>query len=221
MNRSLIVVVLSAGTVLLSQAPLAARLDRPRHRSSRRAADRRCGRIDAVLSRQRLFAGGRQVDVQHAGGHRGRGRREDRHAGPSRRSSTGARGGYFARRTREIYYAAAAGGAVTRAQRRHEATRTCPTPAASSTRTRHCRSSRTPRPSIPRQIPAPAGAAIVPQLQRMFPGKRMEDLTPDQQYSVKKEDGLAPRALNPGLQSFVFTNLKTGECARPDSSTAI
>ena len=51
----------------------------------------------------------------------------------------------------------------------------------------------------------------MPQLQRMFPGKRMEELTPDQQYSVKKEDGLAPRALNPGLQSFVFTNLKTGQ----------
>ena len=45
----------------------------------------------------------------------------------------------------------------------------------------------------------------------MFPGKRMEDLTPDQQYSVKKEDGLAPRALNPSLQSFVFTSVKTGE----------
>jgi uncharacterized membrane protein len=28
---------------------------------------------------------------------------------------------------------------------------------------------------------------------------------------VKKEDGLAARALNPGLQSFVFTDLKTGE----------
>jgi oligogalacturonide lyase len=27
---------------------------------------------------------------------------------------------------------------------------------------------------------------------------------------VKKEDGLAPRALNPSLQSFIFTNLKSG-----------
>jgi oligogalacturonide lyase len=59
--------------------------------------------------------------------------------------------------------------------------------------------------------PRPATRAAVPQLQRMFPGKKMEDLTPDQQYSVTKEDGLAPRALNPSLQSFVFTNLKTGE----------
>ena len=61
------------------------------------------------------------------------------------------------------------------------------------------------------KYPRPPARPIVPQLQRMFPGKRMEDLTPDQQYSVKKEDGLAPRALNPSLQSFVFTNLKTGE----------
>ena len=60
------------------------------------------------------------------------------------------------------------------------------------------------------QYPRPPARAAVPQLQRMFPGKRMEDLTPDQQYSVTKEDGLAPRALNPGLQSFVFTDLKTG-----------
>ena len=64
------------------------------------------------------------------------------------------------------------------------------------------------------KYPRPPVRPIVPQLQRMFPGKRMEDLTPDQQYSVKKEDGLAPRALNPSLQSFVFTNLKTGEVAR-------
>jgi oligogalacturonide lyase len=39
----------------------------------------------------------------------------------------------------------------------------------------------------------------------------MADLTPEQQYSVKKEDGLAPRALNPGLQSFIFTDLRTGD----------
>ena len=28
---------------------------------------------------------------------------------------------------------------------------------------------------------------------------------------MKKEDGLAPRALNPSLQAFIFTNLKTGQ----------
>jgi hypothetical protein len=45
--------------------------------------------------------------------------------------------------------------------------------------------------------PRPATRASVPQLLRMFPGRRMEELTPDQQYSVSKEDGLAARALNP------------------------
>jgi hypothetical protein len=44
----------------------------------------------------------------------------------------------------------------------------------------------------------------------MFPGKNMNALTPDQQFSVTKEDGLAARALNPTLQSFVFTNLGRG-----------
>jgi oligogalacturonide lyase len=61
------------------------------------------------------------------------------------------------------------------------------------------------------KYPPPPPRAIVPQLQRMFPGKRMEDLTPEQQYAVTKEDQLAPRALNPGLQSFIFTSLKSGE----------
>ena len=60
------------------------------------------------------------------------------------------------------------------------------------------------------KYPRPPVRPVVPQLQRMFPGKTMEDLTPDQRYSVTKEDGLAARALNPGLQSFVFTDLKTG-----------
>jgi oligogalacturonide lyase len=49
-----------------------------------------------------------------------------------------------------------------------------------------------------------------PQLARMFPGKTMADLTPEQQYAVTKEDGLARRALNPEPMAFVFTNLKTG-----------
>ena len=61
------------------------------------------------------------------------------------------------------------------------------------------------------KYPRPPTRPLIPQLQRMFPGKRMEDLSPDQQYSVTKEDGLARRALNPSLQSFVFTNLKTGD----------
>lgn len=58
--------------------------------------------------------------------------------------------------------------------------------------------------------PRPPVRQAVSQLQRMFPGKQMADLTPEQQYSVTKEETLAPRALNPSLQSFVYTNLKTG-----------
>ena len=60
------------------------------------------------------------------------------------------------------------------------------------------------------KYPKPAVRPVLPQLLRMFPGKKMEDLTLDQQYSVTKEDTLAARALNPSLQSFIFTDLKTG-----------
>jgi oligogalacturonide lyase len=58
--------------------------------------------------------------------------------------------------------------------------------------------------------PRPPFRQAVPQLQRMFPGKQMADLTSEQQYSVTKEDSLAERALNPALQSFAFTQLGTG-----------
>jgi oligogalacturonide lyase len=58
--------------------------------------------------------------------------------------------------------------------------------------------------------PQPPVRQAVPQLQRMFPGKQLADLTPEQQYSVTKEDSLAARALNPTLQSLVYTNLETG-----------
>ena len=49
-----------------------------------------------------------------------------------------------------------------------------------------------------------------PQLERMFPGKKLEDLTLDQQYSVNKEDGLARRAVNPAPAAYTFINLKSG-----------
>lgn len=61
------------------------------------------------------------------------------------------------------------------------------------------------------KVKAPPHREPLPQLQRMFPGKKMEDLTKDQQYSVTKEDGLARRAVNPTSQAIVFTNLKTGK----------
>ena len=130
---------------------------------------------------------------------------------------TTTRGGYFARRTREIYYTALASGAA----------RGGGTIMAVNVDTKKTREVKLAGGlvnadetlslvkngnAIDREgkYPKPAVRPVVPQLQRMFPGKRTEDLTPDQQYSVTKEDSLAPRALNPGLQSFMFTNLKTG-----------
>ena len=61
------------------------------------------------------------------------------------------------------------------------------------------------------RTPKPAPRTIVPQLQRMFPGKKPEDLTPEQRYAAQKEDGLSRRVFNPDSMAFVFTNLKTGE----------
>jgi oligogalacturonide lyase len=61
------------------------------------------------------------------------------------------------------------------------------------------------------KTPPPATRPVIPQLQRMFPGKTMADLTPEQQYSVQKEDQLARRAINPRPAAYTFINLKTGE----------
>src|SRR5262245_46952051 len=130
---------------------------------------------------------------------------------------TTTRGGYFARRTREIYYTAGAPGAA----------RGGGAIMAVNVDTKKTREVKFARGLVNAdetlslvkngnaidaegKYPKPPVRQVAPQLLRMFPGKRMEDLTPDQQYSVTKEDGLAPRALNPGLQSFIFTNLKTG-----------
>ncbi len=57
----------------------------------------------------------------------------------------------------------------------------------------------------PRQIP--------PQRERMFGAKLKagETLTPEEEDSAYKEDGLSRRLRNPTCQAFVFTNLKTGE----------
>jgi oligogalacturonide lyase len=129
-------------------------------------------------------------------------------------------GGYFARRGRDIYLSAGAGnsgsgrsaGSVkavnidTRVVR--EVANATGLINADETLSVIKRS-----PAIDRdgKYPPPPPRPILPQLQRMFPGKRMEDLTADQQYAVKKEDQLAARALNPGLQSLVFTKLASGE----------
>ncbi len=132
--------------------------------------------------------------------------------------TTGARGGYFARRSREIFYNAPApgggrgGGRVMAVNIDTRQTREV-TPARGFINADETLSVvKNGNAADPEgKYPRPPVRAVVPQIQRMFPGKRMEDLTPDQQYSVTKEDGLAKRALNPGLQSFVFTNLATGQ----------
>ena len=59
--------------------------------------------------------------------------------------------------------------------------------------------------------PPPTTRPYVPQLQRMFPGKTMADLTQNQQYAVTKEDRLARMTLNPSPAAYTFINLKTGE----------
>ena len=131
---------------------------------------------------------------------------------------TTARGGYFARRSREIYYTAPApgggrgGGAImavnvdTKQTRELAFARGLINADETLSLVKNGNAVDTDG-----KYPKPPVRQPVPQLQRMFPGKRMEDLTADQRYSVTKEDNLAPRALNPGLQSFIFTNLKNGE----------
>ena len=123
------------------------------------------------------------------------------------------RGGYFARRTHEIYFNAGGRGdaSVSAVNIDTKQTRIV-TNARGLVNADETLSVVKNANGVDAEgkYPKPPGRAAVPQLQRMFPGKKMEDLTPDQQYSVKKEDGLAPRALNPGLQSFIFTDLKTG-----------
>jgi oligogalacturonide lyase len=133
----------------------------------------------------------------------------------------GARGGYFARRGRDIYFGTAAAASTpgsgreapvmavnvdTRATREVARARGLINADETLSVIKNGR-------AVDREgkYAAPPQRAAVPQLQRMFPGRRMEDLTPDQQYSVAKEDELAPRALNPGLQSFIFTRLTTGD----------
>ncbi len=123
------------------------------------------------------------------------------------------RGGYFARRAREIYFNAVGRGDASVSAVNIETKQTRIVANArglinadeSLSVVKNSNAVDTEG-----KYPKPPVRVAVPQLQRMFPGKTMEDLTPDQQYSVKKEDGLAPRALNPGLQSFIFTDLKTG-----------
>lgn len=122
---------------------------------------------------------------------------------------TQGRGGYFARRTREIY--SANGSTINAVNVDNKQIREVPHARGliNADETLSVVKNASAKDPDGKHPPPPVRVAM-PQLQRMFPGKKMEDLTPDQQYSVKKEDGLAPRALNPGLQSFLFTDVKTG-----------
>jgi oligogalacturonide lyase len=126
--------------------------------------------------------------------------------------TTGGRGGYFARRSREIYFTAGGrGGAIRAVNVDTKAVRDLSQARGLVNADESLSVVKNGNAADPDgKYPRPATRPVIPQLQRMFPGKTLGDLTPDQQYSVKKEDGLAARALNPGLQSFVFTNLATG-----------
>jgi oligogalacturonide lyase len=147
----------------------------------------------------------------------------------------GGRGSYMARHTREIYFSRGGrgGGRGARggAPGTQPATNQPPAPAevfAYNIDTRETRkiphatrtlinadetfTLTTVRAEDPTgRTPKPPYREPLPQLQRMFPGKKMEDLTPEQQYAVNKEDGLARRAVNPEGEAFVFTDLKSGE----------
>jgi oligogalacturonide lyase len=134
--------------------------------------------------------------------------------------SATARGGYFARRGRDVYLSGAAGNSgggrgessLTAVNVDTRTIRELPHARglinADETLSVHKNARAIDRDG---KYPPPPSRPIVPQLQRMFPGKRMEDLTADQRYAVTKEDSLAPRALNPSLQSLVFTSLASGE----------
>jgi oligogalacturonide lyase len=60
------------------------------------------------------------------------------------------------------------------------------------------------------RTPRPPAREPRPQLERMFPGRTLDELTPEQRYAVTKEEGLARRAVNPEGMAFVVTDLKTG-----------
>ena len=59
------------------------------------------------------------------------------------------------------------------------------------------------------QTPKPKPRTILPQRERMFPGRT--NLTPQEAASARKEDRLSRRLAYPRCMAFVFTNLKTGQ----------
>jgi oligogalacturonide lyase len=129
-------------------------------------------------------------------------------------------GAYAARRTREIYFTRRTPGAPRGAGGDQvfaynvDSRRVRPVPNATRTLI-NADETFTVAPIVAEdptgKTPRPPQRAARPQLERMFPGKTMAELTPEQQYAVTKEDGLARRALNPEPMAFVFTNLKTAK----------
>jgi oligogalacturonide lyase len=129
-------------------------------------------------------------------------------------------GAYAARRTREIYFTRRTPGAPRGAGGGQvfaynvDSRRVRPVPNATRTLI-NADETFTVAPIVAEdptgKTPRPPQRAARPQLERMFPGKTMAELTPEQQYAVTKEDGLARRALNPEPMAFVFTNLKTAK----------
>jgi oligogalacturonide lyase len=55
----------------------------------------------------------------------------------------------------------------------------------------------------------PATRPVLPQRQRMFPGRT--DLTPEEEASARKEDGLSRRLANPDSMALFTLNTQTGE----------
>jgi oligogalacturonide lyase len=135
-------------------------------------------------------------------------------------------GAYMARRTREVYFTR--GG-----PRRGASPGTTPSPAAPTVYAYNYDTKQTRVvPNAARTLinadetqtvttvtaedpsgktPRPPAREARPQLERMFPGKQLDELTPEQRYAVVKEEGLARRALNPDPMAFVVTNLRSGE----------
>jgi oligogalacturonide lyase len=59
--------------------------------------------------------------------------------------------------------------------------------------------------------PKPPALELKPQMERMFPGKKPEDLTPEQRSAAQKEDRLSRQLLNPAPMAIFTLNAKTGE----------
>jgi len=59
------------------------------------------------------------------------------------------------------------------------------------------------------KTPKPAPRVILPQAERMFPGRT--NLTAAERTAAAKEDGLSRRLANQSCMAFVFTDLKTGQ----------